>query len=177
MSPDVVDASLPGNLALCVAIGCLYAAGAYLILQRTLTRVVIGIGLLGHGANLLLLVSGGPAGRAPLVTLTPGKGAGQAVVETADPLPQAMALTAIVITFALTAFLLALAYRSFLLTRADEVQDDVEDRRIARAARDEEPGERERALLAELDAADPAYETMPGPFRGSRRPPVPGEGS
>ncbi len=177
MSPDVVDASLPGNLALCVAIGCLYAAGAYLILQRTLTRVVIGIGLLGHGANLLLLVSGGPAGRAPLVTLTPGKGAGQAVVETADPLPQAMALTAIVITFALTAFLLALAYRSFLLTRADEVQDDVEDRRIARAARDEEPGERERALLAELDAADPAYETTPRPSHRSRRLAARGEGS
>jgi multicomponent Na+:H+ antiporter subunit C len=48
----------------------------------------------------------------------------------ADPLPQALALTAIVITFALTTFLLALGYRSFVLVGHDEVQDDVEDRRI-----------------------------------------------
>jgi multicomponent Na+:H+ antiporter subunit C len=51
-----------------------------------------------------------------------------------DPLPQALALTAIVITFGVSAFLLALAYRSWLLTRSDEVEDDVEDRRIAELA-------------------------------------------
>jgi len=169
---DLLVTSLPGNLALCLTIGVLYAVGSYLILQRTLTRVVLGIGLLGHGANLLLLVSGGPAGGAPFVTLTPGEDAGIAVAETADPLPQAMALTAIVITFALTAFLLALAYRSYSLTQADEVQDDVEDRRIARAARQQDAGERERALLAELDAADPAYDGEPVPRTG--RPVDPG---
>ena len=54
------------------------------------------------------------------------------VGEYADPLPQAMALTAIVITFAILAFLLALAYRSWTITHDDEVEDDVEDRRIAR---------------------------------------------
>lgn len=52
-----------------------------------------------------------------------------------DPLPQALALTAIVITFALTTFLLALAYRSWMLLGHDEVQDDVEDRRIMRLER------------------------------------------
>ncbi len=51
---------------------------------------------------------------------------------TADPLPQAMVLTAIVIAFGVSAFLLALAYRSWTLTGEDEVQDDVEDRRISR---------------------------------------------
>ena len=51
-----------------------------------------------------------------------------------DPLPQAMVLTAIVITLGMTAFLLAMAYRSWQLHRHDEVQDDVEDRRIARLA-------------------------------------------
>jgi multicomponent Na+:H+ antiporter subunit C len=164
-----LTASLPGNLVLSVVIGVLYAVGVFLLLQRTLTRVIIGITLLGHGANLLLLISGGPAGRAPLVTLTPGGGAGAVLGETSDPLPQAMALTAIVITFALSAFLLALAYRSYLLTRDDEVQDDVEDRRIARAAHTEQPGERERALLAQLDA-DPAYEgDAPEPGEGARR--------
>lgn len=151
---------LPGNLALCCAIGGLYTVGVYLLLQRTLTRIVLGIGLLGHGANLLLLVAGGPKGRAPFAT--GGEGAGRVLGGTADPLPQAMALTAIVITFALTAFLLALAYRSFLLTRDDEVQDDVEDRRIAQVALTEEPGAAERALLADLDA-DPAYDESPDP--------------
>ena len=165
---DLLVTSLPGNLVLCLTIGVLYAVGAYLLLQRTLTRVVLGIGLLGHGANLLLLVAGGPAGGAPFVSLTPGEGAGTAVAETADPLPQAMALTAIVITFALTAFLLALAYRSYSLTQADEVQDDVEDRRIARASVDQDRDARERAVLAELDAGDPAYDGEQVPRTASR---------
>ena len=74
--------------------------------------------------------------------------------EFADPLPQALALTAIVITFALTTFLLALGYRSYVLVGHDEVQDDVEDRRIARKTpsapleddeTDDEDGEQERA--------------------------------
>lgn len=111
-------------LVLALTVGALYAAGTYLVLQRALTRIVLGLALLGHGANLLLLLAGGRAGRAPIV------GAGDGPV--ADPLPQALALTAIVITFGITAFLLALAYRSWLLRRDDEVEDDVEDRRIAR---------------------------------------------
>ncbi|HVM09409.1 MAG TPA: Na(+)/H(+) antiporter subunit C [Acidimicrobiales bacterium] len=112
-------------LALCV--GVLYAAGTYLILQRALTRVVLGLAMLGHGANLLLLLAGGRAGRAPIVGASPDA--------VADPLPQALALTAIVITFGITAFLLALAYRSWVLRHDDEVEDDVEDRRIARLGR------------------------------------------
>ncbi len=112
-------------LALAAVVGVLYAVGTYLVLQRTLTRIVIGLALMGHGANLLLLLAGGRAGRAPLV----GRGGGRAF---ADPLPQAMALTAIVITFGVAAFLLALAYRSWVLRDDDEVEDDVEDRRIAR---------------------------------------------
>jgi multicomponent Na+:H+ antiporter subunit C len=122
------------NLTIAVVIGVLYTVGTYLLLQRTLTRIVLGLGLLAHGANLLLLHSGGRAGDAPFVT---PKG-GATLTETADPLPQAMVLTAIVITFGVTAFLLALAYRSWLLTRADEVQDDVEDRRVQRLGAEEE---------------------------------------
>jgi len=109
-------------LVLAVATGALYAVGVYLLLQRTLTRIVLGLAVLGHGANLLLLLAGGRAGRPPFA----------GVDGAADPLPQALALTAIVITFGATAFLLALAYRSWLLRRDDEVEDDVEDRRIAR---------------------------------------------
>ena len=124
---------MTGNLTLALTIGVLYTVGTYLLLQRTLTRIVIGLGLLAHGANLLLLQAGGPAGSVPFVGKDGGGTAGVAG-GTADPLPQAMVLTAIVIAFGVTAFLLALAYRSWVLTGEDEVQDDVEDRRVARLA-------------------------------------------
>ena len=101
----------------------LFATGTYLVLQRKLSRIIIGIALLGHGANVLM-VSSGKRGRAPLIGNGPTDGL-------ADPLPQALALTAIVISFGVTALLLALAYRSWLLTSDDEVQDDVEDRDVA----------------------------------------------
>jgi len=116
------------NLSMTLVVGVLYAVGFYLLLQRSLMRVLLGIVVLGHGANLLLQLAGGPPGRAPVV-------GGAPVAEFTDPLPQALALTAIVITFALTTFLLALGYRSWVLLGHDEVQDDVEDRRIARQDR------------------------------------------
>ena len=95
------------------------------MLQRKLSRIIIGIGLLDHGANVLFILSG-RRGDPPLDRrrATPAS--------FSDPLPQALALTAIVITFGVTAFLLALAYRSWLLTDDDEVEDDVADRLIAR---------------------------------------------
>lgn len=110
-------------VVLVLTIGVLYGCGVYLMLQRHLSRIVIGLAVLGHGANLLLLMAGGRAGAAPIT--------GQEAGPYADPLPQALALTAIVITFGVSAFLLALAYRSWVLNRSDEVEDDVEDRRIA----------------------------------------------
>jgi multicomponent Na+:H+ antiporter subunit C len=106
-------------------VAVLYGAGVYMILQRTLTKVVLGLGLLSHGANLLLMIVGGKAGLAPII----GRFTGEDVI--ADPIPQALALTAIVISFAMTAFLLALAYRSWQLNRNDDVEDDLEDRRLA----------------------------------------------
>ena len=119
------------NLVLVVVIAALFTVGVYLLLERSLSRVLVGVILLGNGANLLFLVAGGAAGRPPIL--------GQAAArDMSDPLPQAMVLTAIVITLGLTAFLLAMAYRTWQLERHDEVQDDVEDRRIALlAARDE----------------------------------------
>ena len=59
---------MTGNLTVALLIGVLYAVGTYLLLQRTLTRVVLGLALLGHGANLLLLQAGGPAGLVPFVS-------------------------------------------------------------------------------------------------------------
>jgi multicomponent Na+:H+ antiporter subunit C len=113
--------------ALIVAV--LFGVGVYLLLQRTLTRIILGIALLSHSANLLLIIGGGRPGSHPIVGrfTEEERLAGQV----ADPLPQALALTAIVISFAITAFLLSLAYRSWVLTHDDEVEDDIEDRRIA----------------------------------------------
>lgn len=113
------------TLVLAFTVAVLYGTGAYLLLQRNLSRIVIGLGVLGHGANLMLLMAG-RSGNAPIVS----DGGGPY----ADPLPQALALTAIVITFGVSAYLLALVYRSWLLTRSDEVEDDVEDQRIAALA-------------------------------------------
>lgn len=112
------------SVLLAFTAACLFAIGTYLVLQRKLSRVIIGIGLLGHGANLLLITAG-RRGRPPIVgTADPAA--------LADPLPQAFALTAIVISFGVTALLLALAYRSWLLTHDDEIADDAEDREVAR---------------------------------------------
>ena len=122
---DLIDTS--PNLLLVLAIGVLFTTGVYLLLERSLTRVLIGFILIGNGANLLFLVAGGRAGGAPIIGDTDP-------ADMSDPLPQAMVLTAIVITLALTAFVLAMAYRSWQLHGHDEVQDDVEDRRIAHLA-------------------------------------------
>jgi multicomponent Na+:H+ antiporter subunit C len=113
---------------LAIGIAVLYSTGTYLLLQRSLTRIVMGLALLGHGANLLLLMVGGPAGRAPLVD---DRATAATLQGMADPMPQALALTAIVISFGITAFLLVLAWRSWSTTGTDEVEDDLEDRRVA----------------------------------------------
>lgn len=135
-------------------IGALAAAGVYLLLERSLSRVAIGVILLGNAVNLLFLVVGGPPGGAPIVGQTPTS-------EMADPLPQAMILTAIVITLALTGFLLAMAYRSWQINEHDEVQDDLEDRRIARLAAIIADSDPEGADVATLDddAAEARDET------------------
>ena len=116
------------TLLLPIVAGALFASGTYLILHRSLARILIGLALLAHGANLLLLSAGGRAGDPALV------GDAGVPAGSADPLPQALVLTAIVITFAVTAFLAALASRTHDLTGSDLVEDDLEDRRIARQA-------------------------------------------
>ena len=120
------------SVALLGAVGGLTAVGLYLMTGRPLSRIVLGYALLGHAAVVALLIAGGRAGRPPI--------AGRAVPEAmANPLPQAIALTAIVISFGLTLFLLSLARRQQALSGEDLVEDDLEDRRIA--ARQGEPDE------------------------------------
>jgi multicomponent Na+:H+ antiporter subunit C len=113
------------SLVVALTAGVLFGGGIYLVLQKFLSRIIVGLGLIAHAANLVLLGSGGRPGTPPILE---GDVAGAAY---SDPLPQALVLTAIVITFGVTAFLLALAYRSWEEHGADEVEDDIEDRRIA----------------------------------------------
>ena len=127
-------------LILAAVVGVLFTGGTYLLLQRTLTRTILGLVLYGHAVNVLLLLAGGRAGAPPIVDGTNAP--------IADPLTEAMALTSIVITFGIGAFLLALAYRSWTLTGDDIAEDDIEDRRIAQFAHDQY--EEEMAKLQDL---------------------------
>ncbi len=111
------------SFVLVATVGGLTSVGIYLITSRSLGRIILGFALLGHAAVLALLASSGPAGSPPIA------GTERSI---SNPLPQALALTAIVISFGLTLFLLALARRQHVLTGDDLVEDDLEDRRIAR---------------------------------------------
>ena len=109
------------SLVLVAVMAVLYSCGVYLMLERSLTRVLLGFLLVGNATNLLLLIMAGEAGLAPIV------GGGVDAEEMSDPLPQALILTAIVITFGVSAFLLALLYRSWRLSKADTLVDDAAD--------------------------------------------------
>ena len=110
------------SFVLIVVMAVLFACGVYAMLERSLTRVLIGFLLLGNAANLLLLIVMGQPATAPFYD-----GGQTDPADMSDALPQALALTAIVITFGISAFLLALIYRSWQLGQADTVIDDAED--------------------------------------------------
>lgn len=105
-------------VVLAIVVGGLYAAGVYLILRRRLAQIIIGLGLLTNAANLLIFTAGGLVrGRSPIIP----EGASTLVGEAADPLPQALILTAIVIGFGILAFALVLAYRTYQTVGSDDV--------------------------------------------------------
>lgn len=106
------------EVVLAFVIGSLYAAGLYLLLRRSLVKLVLGMALLSQAANLLIFCAGGLGSRqAPLVP----KGAQELAVPTADPLPQALILTAIVIGFGVLAFTLVLFQRAYRTVGADNL--------------------------------------------------------
>ncbi|WP_037870811.1 Na(+)/H(+) antiporter subunit C [Streptomyces sp. SPB074] len=113
------------SLAVLVSAVVLCAVGGALVLTRSLTRILLGTVVLGNGVNLLVLASTGSAAEPPLLYPRIIRN------RVTDPLPQAVALTAIVIALATTAFLLALAYRTHQVTGSDELSDDTEDRLVA----------------------------------------------
>lgn len=126
-----MTATLAPNLTLVIIAASLIAVGTALVLDRSLVRVVLGLMLFGNGVATLYLIAGGRAGEAPFVGNAPAD-------QMTDPLPQAMVLTAIVISLAMIGFLLALAYRLWQLSGTDDVPDDAEDAVIQRMARDDE---------------------------------------
>ena len=98
------------ELLLAIIIGALFAGGIYMLLRRSIVKLVVGLILLGHGANLLIFLMGRlTPGQTPLVPA----GATQPSVPFADPLPQALVLTAIVIGVAVLALALSLAIRLY----------------------------------------------------------------
>jgi len=97
-----------------IVVGILFMAAVYLILSRSLLKIILGTGLLSHGAHLLLLTMGGLGGSSPPVLA-------EGVTDYADPLPQALILTAIVISFGVTAFILVLAYRTYAEHKTDNM--------------------------------------------------------
>ncbi|MCQ9350761.1 Na(+)/H(+) antiporter subunit C [Corynebacterium sp. 5QC2CO] len=114
------------NFVLLATVGTLVATGVYLFLDRSLTRMLMGLLLMGNGVNLLILLGSGSPGAPPIWDRESLMSDAQA-----DPLPQAFILTAIVISMGMTAFLLALVYRQHRYHIGDNVQDDHEDLSLA----------------------------------------------
>jgi multicomponent Na+:H+ antiporter subunit C len=104
---------------LAFVIGALYAAGFFTMLRRNIVRLVIGLGLLGHAANLLIFtIAGLTRARPPLISESLTK-----PEDLADPMPHALILTAIVIGFAVQAFALVLIYRVIQTVGTDDLDN------------------------------------------------------
>ncbi len=108
------------EIVLAIVIGVLYASGIYLIMRRSIAKLIIGLALLSHGANLLIFTAAGlTKGRPPLIA----EGEEAAAMPVADPLPQALILTAIVIGFSVLAFALVLFHRAFQTIGTDDLDN------------------------------------------------------
>ena len=146
-------------------IGGLTSVGVYLLLERGLTRMLLGLLLIGNAVNLLILLVGGPSGNPPVRgRVSDGQ------TSTADPLAQGMILTAIVISMGIAAFVLSLIYRTYQLTTDEEVANDPEDTRVAKLT-DEETAALDEARPSPDQARDTEepdeLDALPG-LEGSR---------
>ena len=106
------------TLLFAIVIGALYAVGLYLVMRRSVVKLVLGLALLGHAANLLIFTVGRLSrDGAPIIP----QGAERLVPPHADPVPQALVLTAIVIGFGVQAFALVLVKRAHQETGTDDL--------------------------------------------------------
>ncbi|MEO6880864.1 MAG: Na(+)/H(+) antiporter subunit C [Mycobacteriaceae bacterium] len=142
---------MSANLGLLAVVGLMFSCGVYLLVERSVTRVLLGVLLMGNAVNLLLLTAGGGDGEPVFVR---SDGGTDAPGRFADPLAQAMILTAIVITMGLAAFVLALGYRAFTLLTQDRIADDPEDAKV---------GDRTVADAPDRDRSDDPVTGEPGP--------------
>jgi multicomponent Na+:H+ antiporter subunit C len=144
---------MSASLTLVVVMAVMFAVGVYVMLERSLTRVLIGFLLVGNAANLLIFMMTGRPGRSPIVTGTPADAA------MVDPMPQVFMLTAIVINCGITAFLLALVYRSWWLAQLGDEGDSLPDEHADETVQSTEESLRsssvdEQAIQAALDASE-----------------------
>lgn len=108
------------ELALAITTGLLYAAGVYMMLRRSLVKIIIGVILLGNGVNLLIFLMGGIfKGKPPIIP----ESAKQMADISSDPLPQALILTAIVISFGLQAFAIILIKKAYKEIKTDDLDE------------------------------------------------------
>lgn len=99
-----------------ILVGVLVSVAVYLLLSRSIIRIILGSAILSHAVHLLLMVMGGlKKGGVPVIS--------EDSSSYVDALPQALILTAIVISFAVTAFLLVLAYRTYMETSKDDLYE------------------------------------------------------
>lgn len=103
---------------LAVITGTFFAAGIYLILRRSIVKLVLGLIFLGHAANLLIFTASGLTRGAPPIV---AEGATALAAPHGDPLPQALILTAIVISFGVFAFSLVLIKRAYRMVGSDDL--------------------------------------------------------
>lgn len=103
-----------------ILIGIFFAAAVYLMLSKFLVRILLGVAILGNAVNLLLFTTGRLVREVPPIIPA---GLDRQVAVTANPLPQALILTAIVISFSFFAFLLVLSYRAFQDLRTDNANE------------------------------------------------------
>lgn len=106
------------QVVLALLVGGLYAIAVYLMLRRSIARLILGLALLTNATNLLIFTVGGLTRAAP--PLVPD-GEYAPTVEIADPVPQALILTAIVIGFGVLAFMMVLAYRAHQIVGVDDL--------------------------------------------------------
>ncbi len=108
------------EIVFAIVSGVLYATGLYLMLRRRLAQIIIGLGLLSNGTNMLIFAAGGLTRSNPPVIPA---GDLEPMSPYADPIPQALILTAIVIGFGVLAFTLVLAHRVHQSLGTDDVDD------------------------------------------------------
>jgi multicomponent Na+:H+ antiporter subunit C len=150
-------------LIVSIAVGVLFAAGSYLLLQHDFIKVVGGTILIAQSVNLFIMVSGLTRGNEPIYPLVPGE-------EISDPVVQAMVLTAIVISFGVSALLISLIYRVYVAHRSVDIEhlSDFEER-LVQLEEQQVPAEPGIGVLEDREEGD-EDESSQQPAVGSQPP-------